>query len=198
MPISKKRMLFEYKTLNELTGRVQEFCVQNFADNLLETMKKCAKPKKEGGGCSTVKTLASLQDKIKLVENPPFQLIDSTDWMIYNEKRLLGVAITAHSTDSAQSDYVCDTSCKDFINGKRGRMTFLVEIKAAKQIQTKKGDSMAFLTIEDNSCSLSDVVCFSKEWEKFSEILIEGSIVVLIAEKDTKKGGLIVKEVVSV
>lgn len=196
--VSKKEMLYQYKMLNELSGKPQEWVIKNYCGNLVDTLRGCAKLKKDGGGCATSKTLEAIKEKIKLLENPPFKLIDNLDWLIYNEKKLLGISITAHSTDIADSQFVADTSCKDFINGKGGRLTFLVEIKAVREILTKKGDKMAFLTVEDSSCIMSDVCVFSKEYEQFAGILYEGNLVFIIGDKDKKKGSLIVKQVVSV
>lgn len=195
---TRKQMLHEYKILNDLSAKPLEWVLQNYKDNLASTMEAGAKLSKEGGACKTKKTLESFCDKLKLLKNPPFHLVDNIDWIIYNEKRLLGIAITAHSTDVAQSEHEADTSCKDFANGKSGLMTFLVEIKQVKEILTKNKDKMAFLTIEDSTCLLSDVCVFSKQYEEFAGLLYEGAIVFLIGEKDKKKGSLIVKNIIPV
>lgn len=198
--MTKKEKLYQYKIFSEVTGKAKEFLLANPGENLLDGLQKCAKLRSEGGGCSTKKVLAKTLEQIKLLQNPPSKLEDNPDWIIYNEKKLLGVALSSHSTDLVNMEYCADTQCKDFANGKTGRlMTFLVEIKTVKQILTKKNkEKMAFLTIEDSSCSISDICVFPKQYKEFEAVLYEGAIVVLEGEKDKKTGSLIIKKVIPV
>lgn len=197
--MTKKEKLHQYKIFSEVTGKTKEFLLENPGDNLLDGLRKCAKLKKEGGGCSTKNVVAKTLEQIKLLENPPSKLEDNPDWIVYNEKKLLGVAISSHSTSNVDIQHCVDTECKDFINGKSGRlMTFLVEIKVFKPIITKKKDKMAFLTIEDSSCAISDVCIFPQQLKEFEALLYEGAVVVLEGEKDKKKGSLIIKKVIGI
>lgn len=193
-------MLYQYNIFSNITGKTKEFILENSGTDLLDGLKKCAKLKADGGGCSTKKVLEKTLEQIKLLENPPNKLEDNPDWVIYNEKKLLGVGLSSHSTDDVDAQFCADTTCKEFANGKKaGLMTFLVEIKAVKKILTKKNkEEMAFLTIEDSTCSISDICVFPKDWAGFSSLLYEGAVVVISGEKDKKSGSLIVKKVVQI
>lgn len=198
----RKLMLYEYEKFAQTKGVPKEFILNNWKGGLIESLKNCAKLKKDGGGCSTKKTLDKINETVKSLENPPYKLIDNSDWIIYNERHLLGVALTCHSTDYSEGSFQADSNCKDFINGKTGLMNLLVEIKSCKEHEIKKGDSkgkkMAFLSIEDSSCLLSDVCVFAQEYEKFAPLLYEGAVVLIQGERDKKKSSLIVKKVLEV
>jgi DNA polymerase III alpha subunit len=76
-------------------------------------------------------------------------------------------------------------------------MKFAVEIVRLKQIKTKRGkdpgQDMAFLTIEDNSCSLDNAVCFPNIWKECKDAIYEGNVVLIHGERD--KDSLVVQRV---
>jgi DNA polymerase III alpha subunit len=162
---------------------------------LIECLKACAKPKKEGGGvhgtarCNIVKSLALS------LESPPTSLDDKPQWIAATEEILLGIPITCSQIDSCDTSVV-NCTCKDFINSTVPGALFLgVVIQAVREITNKKREKQAFLTVADSSCAISDVVIFSKEWTTYKSLLREGNTVILQGEKDRRRGGLIVKRV---
>ena len=59
----------------------------------------------------------------------------------------------------------------------------------------KKGQKMAFITASDGTCSLDNITMFSDEWTKYQKDLTEGQIVLLIGNRDIKRGSFIIKSI---
>lgn len=196
---SRQEMLYEFNMWNKLTEKEQGWIVENCKEKtFLESLKACQPTKKLGGGASNVKRSDILLDIISMIENPPHTLEDTSNFIAIKEEKLLGASINSSRADYRSEDKV-NTSCKEFLDGKNGYMVFGVEIKRVNTYKIKKGRSkgqnMAFLTVGDSSCAIDDVVCFSEEWLKYQNLLQEENVVVLIGERDKKKGSLIVKRV---
>ena len=77
--------------------------------------------------------------------------------------------------------------CKDILNGKTGKNLCIaanvnrVATTVVKKGKTK-GKKMAFLTIEDSTCSLDSVVVFPEAREKYQFIIYEGNNLLLCGE----------------
>ena len=205
LKISRNKMLYEIDLWNKLTAKEMDwikaitpsdtlFEKKKTWDSLGDAFKACQPVKKMGGGCSTSKRSDIVADLIKMIEEPPHTLSDSPAWISWAEEKFLGAAISCSKVDGCSDSVKSNTTCKEFVDGKNGFMVFAVEINRAKQITTKKGTKMCFLTISDSSCSIDSVVCFSKEWDEYSSLLQEGNTVLIQAEKDKRRGGLIVKK----
>ena len=98
----------------------------------------------------------------------------------------------------------CDTSsanatCKEFVNGRGGKIVLAVAIKSAREYQISKGQSkgkkMCFLTLEDSTCELDNAIAFPEEWSSYKHILFEGNTVIIIGERSKKKDSFIVQKV---
>jgi DNA polymerase III alpha subunit len=84
---------------------------------------------------------------------------------------------------------VANTTCKDVLNGKRGKdicivasVTRVANHKIKKKGSKQFGKLMSFLTIEDSTCSLDSVVVFPDAREKYQYILYEGNNLMLCGE----------------
>tara|TARA_R110000765_G_scaffold142217_2_gene243360 strand:+ start:1050 stop:2645 length:1596 start_codon:yes stop_codon:yes gene_type:complete len=203
--VPRNQMLYEVELWNKLTVKEMEWVKgQNSGEGLfpkvkswgsfLESLIACQPVKKEGGGCSNSKRSQILLDIIKTTKNPPHKLNDSPAWISWAEEKFLGAALTCSKVEGCSDSVKSNTTCKEFIDGKEGFMVFAVEINRSKQIMTKRGTKMAFLSISDSSCCIDSVVCFTQELEDYQGILHEGNTILLQAEKDKKRGGLIVKK----
>ena len=87
---------------------------------------------------------------------------------------------------------MANTSCKEIVTGKSGAgicVAANINRLATHKIKKgkKKGSLMAFLTIEDSSCSLDSVVVFPDVRTKYQYILYEGNNLLFCGkvEKDT-------------
>jgi DNA polymerase III alpha subunit len=165
--------------------------------SLVEALRAVARPKKDGGGAMP-RRIDMVMGMADLLENPGSENghIDKPDWIAWTEEENLGIALTCSRVDGFNQQDV-NTSCKDFINGKTGYMIFGVEIEEVREVKTKNGKNpgqrMAFITMADGSCSLSDVICFPEAWKQYSGLFKKGNCVIIQAERDPKQNSLIVK-----
>lgn len=196
--IHRQQMLAEYDTVNSLTAKEQEFVAGKKFNNVIELMKAVAPVRKKGGGAHTEKRSSAIYSYIQMLEEPPTQMVDSPGYIAALEEELLGISLTNHAIEEYDLS-VANTTCKEFLSGKTGYMTFGVEISALREYTIKKGKNegmkMAFLTIQDKSCVLSDVCAFSDVYEQYQELLKEGNVVLLQCERDKKRDSLIIKKV---
>ena len=195
--ISRAKMHYEYNIWNQLTDKEKEW-IESFkhSDDLLEVLQNAAKPKKLGGACSDKNRVAKLLELIKILEKPSFTLRDFPAKIAIDEQRLLGISLTAHESDDGAMEATC--SCKEFLAGYSGNIVLAVTLTRVSEYITKKGSNpgqtMAFLTIEDLSCSLDSVIVFPEKYTQYKDILTENNVV-LIHGKRSKTNSLIVERV---
>lgn len=109
----------------------------------------------------------------------PFSVIDNIDRICALESSYLGVSLKFHKTDSSNKD-ICDTTCKEIKEGKRGKLTILVEILKINEIISKKSNKkMCFLSVEDSTETLENIVLFEKSLERFKHKLFVGNVLLL-------------------
>jgi DNA polymerase III alpha subunit len=214
--LSRTLMTYEYGMIEKLTKKEIEFLrTAKYTPTLVEALKQLGEPKvktkvkilvdgkqklrtvSKGGGCANVKREAAVRDMINLLENPPYSLKDSLDWIAWTEEKKLGVAITSHKTDSCDLGRVT-CSCKEFLAGFDGYIVVGVSIKSVREVKTKRGKNpgqdMAMLVVGDGTCQLESVVCFPDDWAEYSNLLTEGNVVAIRGER-TPTGSLAVKKV---
>lgn len=165
--------------------------------SLYEAIRAAGRTKKDGGG-AVAKRVETLQGMATLLERPPSPVVDMPDWVAWNEEQFLGIALTCSRVDAFDLRDV-NTSCKDFASGKTGYMVLGVQVKQVREVKTKNGKNpgqkMAFLTIADSTCALSDVICFPEMWKEYSGLLTQDRCVIIQGERDDKQGSLLVKKV---
>lgn len=126
--------------------------------------------------------------KLKLREVEPATKNERLTW----EKELLGLYVSAHPF----SDYVeplkgLVVSLDQFENQKANehiRVSGMIAF--VHQIVTKKGDPMAFLTLDDTTDASREVIVFPKTFKEFENLLEEGKSVIVsckVQERDDEK-----------
>lgn len=185
----KKRDAFQAKMASFATGA---FSSLSAAVRLVARTRKC------GGAAQTEARVETLKSVAHLLDNPLTSLEDTSDQIAWNEKEWLGIALTCSTVQDMDLDNV-NTTCKEFADGKDGYMVFGVTIEQVREVKTRKGKTpgqkMAFLTVADATCSLSDVIVFPDAWHECSCLLKTGNCIIMQAEKDPKRGSLLVKRV---
>ncbi len=104
------------------------------------------------------------------------------------EKDLLGVYVSSHPLLELSVNYqhAVSATCTDIIPIRRGRhVSVLGMIAGVRTITTKKGDRMAFVTLEDMN-GACDVTVFPKVYEATKDILHEGRIVLVRGKVDVR------------
>jgi DNA polymerase-3 subunit alpha len=113
--------------------------------------------------------------------------------MLRWEKELVGLYVTDHPLRALEKQFANANikSSADLIeegeaaNGKAVQVAGL--ITDIRNIVTKKGDSMAILTLEDITGALS-VVMFPRTWEKYRNIVVEDAVLIVRGKADTGRG----------
>jgi DNA polymerase-3 subunit alpha len=127
------------------------------------------------GGVSTMGTLPPIEEA---------PLRERLDW----EKELIGVYISEHPVARALAQ-VRDTVshlCGEIDEEHHGqKVAVLGRVAAYRTTQTKKGDQMAFVTLEDIQGSV-DVVVFPKLWEQTRSLWQRDKIVLVRGKVDAR------------
>tara|TARA_Y100001937_G_scaffold86535_1_gene117061 strand:- start:4729 stop:6429 length:1701 start_codon:yes stop_codon:yes gene_type:complete len=196
MDRSRNEMLYQYSIWSQLSPTEKKWIVSEYkGNNLLEALKEC-QPKRvmknkvqiAGGGCVNDKRSEFVGDLIASLKNPPHKLEDSMDWIAWNEQKTLGAPITCSRVDAVERGIEANCTCKEYITTKRkDYMKFAVEVTKVKVVKTKSGKNpgqeMAFLTVEDNSCSLDDVVCFPDKFQECRDAIYEGNTILIQGDR---------------
>lgn len=104
------------------------------------------------------------------------------------EKDLLGLYFSSHPLDNLQEFFESKNviSVKEALEKKNRAMVILgVMVNKIRRITTKKGDMMAFLTVEDKS-AIADVILFPQKYQEIKEVLEEGKPILIAASINVK------------
>lgn len=201
--MQRSAMEAEFKVWNGLTDKEREWVAQKYTEfsGLIPALELLARKKKDGGGCATTKRIDAVKSEVTMLRNPGFVRVDTPKEMAYHEKELLGIALSCSQIESCDISQV-NTTCKEFLAGRKGFMILGVEVQQVREVKTKKGANpgakMAFLTVGDRSCCIEDVVCFPEVWKEYSHLLSKDNCVFIQADrdwKDNKSNALHVKKV---
>jgi len=197
--VSRSTMLFQLNiTHDKITKKEREWIKQHYSgEGLIEILRKCAKTKREGGGCSNKKRIDILNSIANSIENPPRSLNDGVEYIAWLEKEYLGASISCHVVDGNKESVKASHICRDIINGNNQFMIIAAQIDRINVITTKNNKKMAFLTISDSSCAVDDVVCFPDVFEKVQNILFDNNIVLLYGSVG-KRGNFICSNITQI
>lgn len=156
----------------------------------LPTGKKCC--------FSTKKRKEKMGHQLQILNNPPFEVNDSIEWISDKEFGLLGVSLSCSKIDS------CDTSvvncyCSDIRKEEFPENIILgLQIDEISIIKTKKGKNigarMCFLTCSDSTGSLENIVCFPEEFALYQELIMENNTIIAQCQKAKNQDSVIVKK----
>ena len=192
MKKSRNSMLYEYTLLSQLTEKEIQLCknirTTNNPIDLLRTLltQKVSKPRQQ-----------KILSIINQLEEPPYSLIDSPEWISDNEREILGASITCTKTDSYDSSYA-NTDCNDLKNFDVNKQFFVVaEISTMNVIRTKRGKNpgqeMCFLKLSDSYGSI-DCVVFPDEFSDIKSLLDDGRVLMFNGQKSKKDHTPIIKK----
>lgn len=197
----RQEMLYDYEIYDQLSVGEIKFIGNLDTDNLIQALKMCASLKKNGGGCHTEKHVLKLESLIKLYETPPKSLKDTPSWTVIKEQELLGLPLTHSYIDGCDLSEV-NCTCKDIMKGYNDYAVFIARILQVKTTTTKKGKNpgkeMAILTIDDGTCTMSDVLVFPSQFEQLKSLINEGTNALFVGNKDKKTKSFIVQNIQSI
>ena len=200
--LSRTKMLDEFDTWKKLTKLERSWIVErqsNWTD-LLNALRAVFPVKKQGGGASNVNRSVIVQDLVRHTESPSCSLEDDPEWITRTEESYLGVALTYSKIESCDTS-MADTTCKEFLDGKKGKLKLAVTLTDIRKYTIKKGKSqgkdMAFLCVEDQTGSVDSVTIFPEELQKYKEILYDENTVILSCATSRKSDydGMVVEDV---
>lgn len=206
---SRNYKIFEYNKFSDLTKTEIPWLQQNYPKLKWVSLKEALialmpvrqmknKVQIGGGGTATKKREDVVRSIINVIEKPGQSLDDTITWIATTEERFLGTPISCTKIDSCLEAEEANSTCSDFVKGNVNKyMVFAVEVVNVDEKLTKNGKNpgskMAGLTIRDSTCSISDVVCFPKEWKELSSVLQPGNTILMLGEK-TRTGSLSIKK----
>jgi len=200
--MSRTKMLDEFDTWKKLTKLERSWIVERQSgwSSLLDALVAVAPTKKESGGTSNVNRSVIVHDFVRHTKDPSFSLSDDPEWITRTEERYLGVPLTYSKVESCDTS-MADTTCKEFLDGKKGKMKLAVTLTDIRKYTIKKGKSqgkdMAFLCVEDQTGSVDSVTIFPEELQKYKEILYDENTVILSCATSRKSDydGMVVENV---
>ena len=200
--VTRNKALYEYLIFKNLTKAELKWVTDNYKSKKWKTLKDCfvdlAPTKKEGGGTSKVDRKQVIGNEIHFLENPPYDLSDHPEWIVEQEKKYLGCPISLSRVEASDTSH-SNTTCKEILDGKFGKNICLVaNVSRLQKYKCQKGKSkgkdMCFLTLEDDTCSIDNVVVFPQATDKYVFILDEGVNLLFCGEVE-KNGSFIIDKI---
>lgn len=194
--INRNKALYEYDIFKNLTKAELSWAKENYKlkkwNNLIECLKDVAPTKKQGGGTSREDRKQIIENEIQLLVHPPYELIDDPNWIVEQEIKFFGCPVSLSKVETSDTS-AANTTCKEIVNGKKGKnLCVVANVQRVSDYKITKGESigqtMSFLTIEDDSCMLDSVIVFPKVKEKYKYILYEGNNLIFcgsVSENDS-------------
>jgi DNA polymerase-3 subunit alpha len=198
--ITRNKALYDYDIYKGLTVSEKTWLLNNYSKykwtSLIDALKSLAPTKKEGGGTSTVERKQIIENEIQMLIDPPYELEDDPSWVIDQETKFLGCPISLSRVETSDTS-AANTTCKEIVNGKRGKnLCVVANIQRLSEYKVKKGESkdqlMAFLTIEDETCMLDSVIAFPSVKEKYKYVLYEGNNLIFCGSVTGKDNSFII------
>ena len=200
--VTRNKALYEYLIFKNLTKAELKWLTTNYPvqkwDNLYDAFKALAPTKKEGGGTSKVDRKQVIENELFFIKSPPYDLSDDPEWIVEQEKKFLGCPVSLSKVEASDTSH-SNTTCKEILNGKHGKdICIVANVSRMQKYKCKKGKSkgkdMCFLTLEDDTCSIDNVVVFPETTEKSKYILDEGLNLLFCGEVE-KEGSFIINKI---
>ncbi len=197
--MNRQKMLYEFDSWKQLSAREQGAIADNqnsgdpafYSRDLSDAVEHMM---------STIKInsrrITSVKDIKDSLDKPFYNLEDRASTIAIAEEKFMSCALTCTKIDGI--DIVSSTSsCKDIANGViTGKANLAVEIVNIKVITTKKGDTMAFLTVEDGTGSLDSVTVFPETFETYKDLLVEKNTILINGEMSKRDKGSIIANII--
>lgn len=203
---TRTEMIHEYHCFSELTKKeiqaVQEHLNLNKMLSAKEIVQKLISygTKKCGGFISTQKRLDKVRDNILMrLINPGRSLADNCMTYARLEEKLLGYAINHSELNACSNACHANATCKEVSDGRLDNCIIAVIVKAVREHETKNGDTMAFVSAEDASGELENIVIFPDVYEQNKDIIYDRATVLLSGQvKDKTRNSFIIDKVFSI
>lgn len=191
---TRNSMLFEYSIISDLTKKEIEKCKNHISEKstIKQILEKLVTDK------INIRRQAIVNNHIKSIEKPPFDLEDSIEWISDKEYELLGYSISCSRIDMYDvSNTNC--TCGDFLKNAQKEVVLAGEIEQVNVVKTKsgknKGAEMAFLSLSDSTGVLDSIIVFPEAYRVYQNVLFDGNIVIIKGNRSKDKESLIVDKI---
>jgi DNA polymerase-3 subunit alpha len=191
--VSRTRMQKEYSAIAESTERELPALRAALAEtrDVAAALTKFADISRKEGGPHDKRRRTAVLDAAKLLTDAASSDVDHPTAIAGLEEHLLGVALTCARVDGCDRS-AANWTCKQFNSGQtNARMVIAVEVKDVRPKRTKKGDAMAYLTVDDGTDAV-EATAFPDAFAAAKTLLYPGNCVVLEGRKDKKFGSFVV------
>lgn len=192
-------MVKEYNIWSDLTPAEKYFTKKYYAqlnkspDSIQEILHIIIDNK----GYSKKTRLEILHKLLASIENIPYNLEDTIDYLVHHEQELIGTPLSCHITDSLNNAHETH-SCKDIVLGYKGYAVLKVCLEDVREWKIKNGPSsgenMAFVKASDNTCQIDNIVIFPNIYNQYSYLLSPGNML-YITGKISQKGSFTIERV---
>jgi DNA polymerase-3 subunit alpha len=200
---SRSQMLHEYHCYLDFTKKEMDLISKNYANeaSIEEVVEKFVSLgiKKDGGLISTQSRFEKVNSILLRIKNPGRSLVDNSITYAKIEEKLLSYSINHSELNSCSNASQANTTCKEVNDGKNDQSILAVIIKKVKEHKTKNGDFMAFLSVEDDSGELENIVVFPDIYEQNRDIIYEQATVLISGQiKDKTKNSFIIEKIYTI
>jgi DNA polymerase-3 subunit alpha len=192
---TRSSMLFEYNVVSALTKKEMSFIINS--EYPISTVNTAIDHLLLNGKINKNRRKA-IEDLKLLLNNPPYSIEDSPEWIADAEDNCLGCSITCSKIDMYDIS-MTNCTCRDFKNGGAQNNIILGgEIDFINVTKTKtgklKGSDMAFVNMSDQTGSIDSIIFFPEQYKKYKNILFDGNIIIIVGNRSKTGDGLIVEK----
>jgi DNA polymerase-3 subunit alpha len=187
---TRNKMLFEYTIASDLTKKEAEICRKYITDraSLKQVLINLLQDK------ITSRRKNIVENHLKSIEKPPFDLQDSIEWISDQEYELLGYSMSCSKIDMYDISHT-NCTCGEFLRSTQQEVVIAGEIESINVVKTKsgknKGSDMAFVSLSDNSGVIDSVIIFPEAYRSYQNILFDNNIVIVKGTRSKEKDSLI-------
>jgi DNA polymerase-3 subunit alpha len=191
---TRTSMLFDYSIASELTKKESEFVINNMSSckNLYECIYKLYHEHK-----ITSRRKDKVLGLLNTIENPPYSLEDSAEWISDAEENSLGCGITCSKVDMYDVT-MTNCNCKEYKNTMLNEIILCGEISSLSVTKTKSGKNpgaeMAFVSLADSYGVIDSVIFFPEAYKQYRNILFDNNVIIIKGNKNRNGDSLIVQK----
>lgn len=186
---SRNLMSYEYDSFKPLTDKELEYIEDHMdkSKNLLWHIENMINNHKIGS--VRMKTILGLKSTLS---KQMYGLSDSAGWIAQTEKFYMGTCLTPVHIETGDTALI-DCSCREIMMGEaRGDVTIGVTVNSVYEHTVKRGKSigqvMAFITGDDGTSELNNIVAFCDQYRMFGHLLLVGNSVIISGKVQNKDG----------
>jgi DNA polymerase-3 subunit alpha len=188
-------MLFEQELVSLLTKKESSYIIDNI--NKYATVKEALEDLLLNSKINKNRKKV-ISDAINMIQNPPYSLEDSPEWIADVEDTNLGCAITCSKVDMYDIS-MTNATCRDFKNGiNNNNLIMGGEIDYINITKTKNGqnpgEEMSFVTMSDGTGSVDSIIFFPEIYKKYKSILFSGNVIIVCGSRSRSKDSFVVEK----